>query len=336
MLKNIDATNMFTLIREIFSISQRMVSGAIILLLFMPSLSYGENLNITLIPSSNSDAYTTTIEYIKTTIKKYSGNSIKTRTIAIEDVYTEKDSLPDTTDLFLPIGQRALQETLKYSKGTPVLSSLISESDFLRIISKETIPNKALNIGAIYIDQPLRRHLLFSRLVVPNANRLGFIVSSGNRKTIRTLNSIVDNDIHHIELLNPGNNIISTLSLVLDDSDVVIALPDPIIFNLRTTRNILLSTYRKRVPIIGFSKSYVKAGALAAIYSTPESIGKQTGEYISHLAKQYSQKIKTEPLERSHAKYFTISVNNNVSRSLGLPALNPDSLRKQLIKADKK
>ena len=96
---------------------------------------------------------------------------------------------------------------------------------------------------------------------------------------------------------------------MLNDSDVLIALPDPIVFNLRTTRNILLSTYRKRVPVIGFSKSYVKAGALAAIYSTPEFIGKQTGEIITDLAVKSSLNNKLLPLPHSHSKYFTISVN---------------------------
>lgn len=314
----------------------KLVRNSLIFLCILPSLSLAEILNITLIPSSSSDAYTTTAEYIKTTIKNNGGTSIKVRTIAIEDIFSEKDSLSNTTDIFLPIGQRALQEILKYSKETPVLATLISESGFLRIIGKDGIPNKPENIGAIFIDQPLERHLLFSRLALPKASRFGFILSSGNRNTIHRLNSLVDNDIHHIELLNPGDNVISALSNIMDDSDVIIALPDPIVFNLRTTRNILLSTYRKRIPVIGFSKSYVKAGALAAIYSTPESIGKQTGEYISLIAKQYLQQGRTLPLDRSHAKYFTISVNKKVSRSLGMPILNSDSFRKQLMKTDKK
>lgn len=309
---------------------------AIVLLFIFPSATYANTFRVTLITSSNSDTYTTTVKHIEATIRDENHRSIKIRTITIEDMYSEKNSLPITTDLFVTIGQRALKETIKYSETVPILASLVSDYGFRNSIKSINRPKVDLNIGAILIDQPIKRHLVFSQLALPNIGRFGFIVSENNLKKIDHLKNLLNNKKHYIEIVNHGDNVISSLAHILKGVDVIIALPDPIVFNLRTTRSILLSTYRKRIPVIGFSKSYVKAGALAAIYSTPESIGKQTGEYISHLAKQYSQQQKITRLDRSHAKYFTISVNNNVSRSLGLPFLNPDSLRKQLIKADKK
>jgi len=324
-------TIMLIVLRTICFPSLNTAKLSIILIFFLPSLSFGEKLNITLIPSNNSNAYTITADNIKSTIKEINEDSVQIRVITMGEVYSEKGSLSDDTDLFVPIGQRALKEVLKYSGNTPILASLIAESAFLNITKKSNISNKHLNIGAIYIDQPLKRHILFSQLVLPGAIRPGYIISRNNTITINNLGTLVDKDIHHIEILNPGDNVISTLSLILEDSDVIIALPDPIVFNLRTTRNILLSTYRKRVPIIGFSKSYVKAGALAAIYSTPEFIGKQTGEVIINLINNSPENNNSLSLPRLNSKYFSISVNNRVSRSLGLPILDAEALKKKLL-----
>ena len=324
-------TIIFMVFKAMIFPSLNTVKVSIILIFFLPSLSFGEKLNITLIPSSNSNAYTITADNIKSTIKEINDNSIQIRVITIEEAYSEKESLSKTTDLFLPIGQRALKEVLKYSGDTPILSSLISKYDFNNIIHRGGGSKKYPNIGAIYIDQPLERHLLFSRLTLPNTNRFGFIVSSGNKHVLDKFDSLINSDSDHIEIVNPGDNVINSLSHALGNSDVIVALYDPIIFNLRTTRSILLSTYRKRVPLIGFSKSYVKAGALAAIYSTPENIGKQTGEIIATISNKSALNNKSFPLPRLDSKYFSISVNNRVSRSLGLPTLDAVSIEKEIL-----
>ena len=317
---------------ELLSLKSARIS--LVLLFLLPSISFGEKLRVTIIPSGSSNAYAITAKHIKTAIRNNSNDSIQIKTIEINDLYYKKTEQSMDTDLFVPIGQRALKEVLKYSGNTPVLASLVSKSGFLNITRKENMPNNILNIGAVYIDQPIKRHLLFSRLALPNASRSGFIISRNNKSTIDDLKSIVNNDIRHIEILNPGDNVISTLSRVLEDVDVVVALPDPIVFNLRTSRNILLSTYRKRIPIIGFSWSYVKAGALAAIHSTPDLIGKQTGELISVIKNKLTADGPSFSIPRLHAKYFSISINNKVSRSLGLAPINSSKIEEELLKIE--
>ena len=314
-------------------LSLKSVIISLILLFLLPTISFADNLKVTLITSSTTDAYTITADSIKTSLKNNRFNNVLIKTITANEIFAARKSLSNSTDLFVPIGQHALKETLKYSGDTPVLASLISKYDFDRVIRNRRHPENN-NIGAIYIDQPLSRHLLFSKLVLPNVNRFSFIINSDNKYYIDKLNSL-DEESHRIGILNHGDNVIATLSHALKDADAIIAIPDPIIFNLRTTRRILLSTYRKRIPVIGFSESYVKAGALAAIYSTPEFIGKQTGEVISRFIKQDSSKNKSFYLPRTHAKYFSISINKRVSRSLGLPVINEDSLEEDILQIEK-
>jgi putative ABC transport system substrate-binding protein len=312
--------------------SLKSVKISLVLLFLLPSSSYGRDYTIAIIPSSDSNTYITTANHIKSTIKKTNNNLIIINTIKIKDLsYHKKATLKDV-DLFVPIGQRALKEVLKYSGNIPVLVSLISRYDFNRVIgNKKHYEN---NIGAIYIDQPLNRHTSFSELVLPDSNRFSFIISENNKHAINKLD-LLEHDNYRISILKQGGNVLSTLSSALKDSDALIAVPDPIIFNLRTTRSILLSTYRKRVPLIGFSESYVKAGALAALYSTPELIGKQTGEVISLFINRASSDSDPFFLPRLHAKYFSISVNKKVARSLGLTVPDVDSLEESLLKIEK-
>jgi ABC-type uncharacterized transport system substrate-binding protein len=91
-------------------------------------------------------------------------------------------------------------------------------------------------------------------------------------------------------------------------------LPDPLVFNKGTVQSLLLTTYRYQDPVIGFSQAYVKAGALAAVYSSPEQIGRQTGEA---LVRVLAGRALLLPLPE-YPKYFSVSVNYQVARSLGL------------------
>jgi len=77
--------------------------------------------------------------------------------------------------------------------------------------------------------------------------------------------------------LRSKDTLFSDLDELLIDSDVLLAVPDSEIYNSNSIRNILLSSYRRGIPLVGFSQAYVKAGALCAIFSTPEQLAATSG-----------------------------------------------------------
>jgi len=103
------------------------------------------------------------------------------------------------------------------------------------------------------------------------------------------------------------------LSQLLDEIDVLLAQPDIKIYNRKTVSKILLSSYRKHIPVIGYSSSYVKAGALAAVYSSPEDIGRDIGESVVYYLRHHS--LYNDSI---YPRFFSISLNRKVGDSLGL------------------
>jgi len=108
-------------------------------------------------------------------------------------------------------------------------------------------------------------------------------------------------------------------------------LPDPVIYNKNTIRGILLSTYRKKLPIIGFSRAYVKAGAIAAVYSKPEQISKQTASIADTFLRTGSFKQNSyQPAD------FSIAINKKLAKSLGIKIKSEADIINQIIKAERK
>jgi putative tryptophan/tyrosine transport system substrate-binding protein len=114
------------------------------------------------------------------------------------------------------------------------------------------------------------------------------------------------------------------LQKVLKRSDLLLALPEPAIYNSSTLRNILLSTYHARIPLIGFSSAHVKAGAICAVFSTPEQLASQTGTVVLNF-------IATSILPpEQYPKFFEIAVNERVAKSLAIGIKKPDELASRM------
>jgi ABC-type uncharacterized transport system substrate-binding protein len=118
------------------------------------------------------------------------------------------------------------------------------------------------------------------------------------------------------------------LQSVLPDVGVLLALPDPSVFNSQTAANILTAAYRRQVPLVGFSPAYVKAGALLALYSTPAQVGARGGEV---LRQALAGKVLPSP---QWPREFVVAVNQDVARSLGF-ALDEARIGEQLRQKDR-
>ena len=107
---------------------------------------------------------------------------------------------------------------------------------------------------------------------------------------------------------------------------MLLALPDPLAFNRNTAQSLFLTSYRYRDPVLGYSRSMTRAGALLSLHSSPAQIGRQTAEWVTHA-------LITVPVHLpapAYPAYFSISINEQVARSLGFTLPSAAELEKRL------
>ncbi len=126
-----------------------------------------------------------------------------------------------------------------------------------------------------------------------------------------------------------GEKVIHGLREVLNGSDILFAIADPEVYNRRTAQGILLTTYRHRIPVLGFSRNHVKSGALLAVYSTPAQIGRQVAELVHSLLVPDATTLPRTVFP----KYFNLAINRQVARSLGISLKDKEKLLHLLRKA---
>lgn len=216
--------------------------------------------------------------------------------------------------VIITLGSEALRVVLQKDTASPVLAGLIPRAGLERLM-RDTPRRGSGTLTALYLDQPLGRQLDALRLVLPSVRRVGVLLGPESSGLQGQIVSAARQRSLALSLgfnLAPGS-LSSALRTALDDVDVLLAVADTQVYNSGTLGNILLTTYRSRIPVIAFSPAYVRAGALMSLHSTPAQVGAQLGQWARTVLQG-----GTLPAGGQYPADFAIAINDNVARSLGL------------------
>ena len=244
--------------------------------------------------------------------------------------WTSTEASSGTQKVLVTLGADAFKQVLGHEPRATVVAALLPRIGFERIV-RESGRRLPANLTAVFLDQPFGRRVDLVRLILPDAKRIGVLwgpesVVSQNSLTQSVLGRGLG--IESSVVANPAG-LFAGLKSVLDESDVLLAVADPQVYSSTTIANILLATYRARIPVVAFSPAYVKAGALVAIYATPVQIGQQAAG-LARLGL-----LGASLPQPQYPNEFEISVNDHVARSLGLN-LDVRSLTEKLLNAAKR
>lgn len=225
------------------------------------------------------------------------------------------DSAFDAADVVVPVGVRATETVAKLKLRAPIFSVLTPKSA-IEQIAKDHPALEPRNFSALYLDQPAVRRMALIRHALPGRKRVGVLLGPESSDALRALQAAAREQGLSLETERVASveELLPVLKRVLAESDTLLVLPDAQIVNKNTAQSILLTSYRAQDPVVAYSKSYVSAGALAAVYSTPAQIGQQAAELLVRLVQ--AKTLALPPPQ--YPKYFSISVNYQVARSLGL------------------
>ena len=182
-------------------------------------------------------------------------------------------------------------------------------------------------LADIYIDQPVERYFALIQATIPRARRIGLLIHKSDSAQIKSLSESAQKYDFRLRtgIVDDDQIVGEAFSDILSDIDVLMALPDSRIHNGQTISHILTTAYRNNIPVIGFSSAYVKAGAMAAVYTSPEDIARQLADTLLELFNTGSVHQRFQ-----QPAYFSVSINFEVARSLGLPPKSPSEVRQTI------
>lgn len=238
-------------------------------------------------------------------------------------------AVAENSELVIALGVKALQAASKLKPNTPVLGVFTPLPSFNSLMS---LSGRELgNFSAIVLDQPYARQLSLIKIMLPEARNIGVLLGPTSVQFSENLKEEADERALNLlqEKITQQTDLLPKLNKLLQTSDALIAIPDATIYSRETAQPILLTSYRHQKTVFGYSQSYVRAGALAAVYSSSKQIAKQAAEIA--IASQLAPSNLPPP---QAPKYYAIAVNYQVARSLGITLQDEDSLYKKLDEAE--
>lgn len=284
-------------------------------LLIIPTLSYSEE-SVLVVMSSQGGIY----QDFYSTLKNKSNKKLTISKINISDVDNE---ILNDHKLIVSIGYKAAKTISKYKIHNAVIHSLIPDND----TTQNSIPCIKSNCYKVYINQPTNRYIKLFKILFPQGKNLVFATTNTDSKISKQIKSTSENNgVIYKEIYIQKNNNISRIFInKLNSSDVLLALPNSEIYNASNAKSIILSSYHANVPIIAYSKSFAKAGALLSLYSSIDNIAETTASLVNTIITDGPQKQN-----EYYPDNFTIEINSAVAHSLNINIDSENVLKRKI------
>ena len=203
------------------------------------------------------------------------------------------------------VGSRALAEVHSRGSAIPVVASLAEGDGELDGAD-----------AAIELDVPLEARLLTLREILPRCRRVGLLYNPARaRYAVANLDALARKlgfTLTAAECAGPAQ-LLKALSVLVGKIDVLLCFPDADLYNAVTVRPLVLTTLQYRLPVVGYSPAFVRAGAALGIFADYREAGRQAGEMALRLAE--GDLPATE-----RPRHIRVAVNQRVLRMLGITA----------------
>ena len=216
--------------------------------------------------------------------------------------------------VIIAVGADAFQALSLLKPVAPVVATMMLHEN-------EMLPAGGTSPGfrpaaSVHLDLSVPALLAELGNVFPGKNRLG-VIRNPARAWAFDLNTAGKASqqgftVQIAECSQPEELLRSMLSLK-GKVDFVLVLPDSSLYNSTTVKPLVLASLENRLPLVGFSASFVRSGAAIGVYPDFRDIGLQTAELAQNLlAKRLNHAVDEGP------RKWTVALNQRALRLLGL------------------
>jgi len=282
-----------------------------------------EDAKVLVISGDQHESTQRTIKGIKQGIRS-SGISARIDLITVTPGENEKEALTRKKSEFAPdvvvtVGSRSTRLAKTLIDDTPIVFASVLNPVTSGFIDSYDYPGNMLTGASLDIAVDIQLEKF--RQLVPSISRIGVLHSDQTRYIVNQ--AIEWAASHSIKLISyevvAPKDMPEAVDSLMRSCDGLWAIPDELIYTPQSTKHILLETFRNRIPIMGFSPSFVKSGALFALSVDHKFIGLQAGELVAKILHGATpgQLAVTTP----EAPYLYI--NRNTAEKLRIQ-VNPD------------
>ena len=244
------------------------------LIIFVVSCFSAEPAVITVIKSKDIPFYNDALKGFKGAVEQ--GN----RQVIYKEYSLEKTDVVsiisnEKTNIFLTLGTPATKVAVKNVKDIPIVFSMVFDPERNGL--------KADNLTGVSLDIPVETQFEAIKGIIPKMGRVGVIYNPGENNTVISKAGKIAADMGFKLIPYPVSSTREIPEIGNMKIDVLWLIPDTIVCQPAIIQEILFDSLKRKIPVIGISPFYVKAGAVMALSCDYEDIGRQAGEAAERI-----------------------------------------------------
>jgi ABC-type uncharacterized transport system substrate-binding protein len=214
-------------------------------------------------------------------------------------------------DLIFAVGSWALQAVVARQPAVPVVYAMVLNPPSVLGVDARNVTGASMNVP---VEQPIR---LFKQLgpqikrigVIFNRNRTGYLVRQAQALAREEGLELVTREV------GSPKDVVAALESLQDGIDALWIVPDETTLSQAVVQQMLLFSYRKKIPLLGLSDRHAQMGALFSLsFASGEDIGRQAGE----LAQAVLGGRAASSVPYTNARKVYLTVNLKAAQKLGL------------------
>jgi putative tryptophan/tyrosine transport system substrate-binding protein len=176
------------------------------------------------------------------------------------------------------LGSVATQVAIRTSPRAPVVAGLVPTATSLQGGSGP--------MTGVVLEFSAETQFRWLRRFLPNSRTVGVLYNPAeNKGTIAAAASVAGRQGFALDAVavEDPRQLPAALEAIGRRVDVLLGFPDQLVLTTETAKQILLLSFRNRIPVVGPSPGWVKAGALYALGWDYEDLGIQCGELVDRI-----------------------------------------------------
>jgi putative tryptophan/tyrosine transport system substrate-binding protein len=211
-------------------------------------------------------------------------------------------------DLIYALGTDAIKWASNQTSSIPIVATMVLKDDMFR---------QSSNITGVSLGYPLDTQFQWLKKFFPQQKAVAVLYNPAeNSAVVREITQVSQqNGLKLVAIpVESPKELPFALEQLANNVELLLAIPDETVMSVNTAKEVLLASFRNKVPLIGLSDNWVKSGAFYALSWDYVDLGQQSAV----LAQKILGGATVKSISPEHPRKVTYTINAKIAEHMNM------------------
>ncbi len=262
---------------------------------------------------------------LKTNTEQYNFSAVNINKLTSEGLNKKINAIDSCV---ISIDQDSLEAVLAVRSQQAIFSTGVSQIELDNLFYQ--YQQFSTRFSGIYSGQSFKRQLFLAKVINHESKNVTVIFGRQSRYYLSEYKKTSEQLLFNLsfEILRQQEPVLQSFYRINPTGGFLMILNEAHIYSIQNLQSLLISSYKKQIPMIGSKKSDTKIAALASVYTPLNLLAKEAAEGVLDLC----QKNKAMPLK--YSQHYKVNINKEIAKHLNYSHLDEKKLQLEIARLE--